>query len=59
MTDTKYNSMVRPEVSSFIMPSYDLGAVSMRLMTKMLKYETVEDKEKCLGFLYQERETTK
>ena len=59
MTDTKYNSMARPEISAFIMPSYDLGAVSMRLMTKMLNNEAVEEKEKCLGFLYQERESTK
>ena len=59
LTDTKYNSMVRPEISSFIIPSYDLGAVSMRLMTKMLKGEEVEEKEKCLGYLYQARSTTK
>ncbi len=59
MTDTKYNSMARPEVTAFIMPSYDLGAVSMRLMTKMLNNDVVEEKEKCLGFLYQERQSTK
>ena len=59
MTDTKYNSMARPEITAFIMPSYDLGAVSMRLMTKMLNNDAVEEKEKCLGFLYQERQSTK
>ena len=59
MTDTKYKSMARPEISAFIMPSYDLGAVSMRLMTKMMNGEEVEEKEKCLGFLYQERKSTK
>lgn len=57
--DTKYNSMVRPQISSFVIPSYDLGAVSMRLMTKMLQNEGVEDKEKCLNYLFSARETTK
>lgn len=58
MNDTKYNSMVRPQVSAFVVPSYDLGAVAMRVMTKMLKDEEVEDKQKVLGYLYRERETT-
>ena len=57
--DTKYNSMIRPTISSFSIPSYDLGAVSMRLMTKMLQNEEVEDKEKCLSYLFTSRETTK
>ena len=57
--DTKYNSMIRPTISSFSIPSYDLGAVSMRLMTKMLQNEEVEDKEKCLSYLITSRETTK
>lgn len=56
--DTKYNSMVRPQISAFTIPSYDLGAVSMRLMTKMLQSEGVEDKEKCLNYLFTARETT-
>lgn len=59
LNDTKYLSMVRPEVSAFEMPTYDLGAVAMRLMTKMLKNEEVEDKHKVLGYIYQERKTTK
>lgn len=58
MTDTKYNSMIRPEISSFIMPHYDLGALSMRLITKMLNNDVVEDKEKALGYLYQKRNST-
>ena len=59
MNDSKYLSSVRPEVSAFVTPAYDLGAVSMRLMTKMLKNEEVEEKEKSLEILYQERQTTK
>ena len=57
--DTKYNSMVRPEISSFSVPSYDLGAVSMRVLTKMLQDDVVEDKEKKLSYLYTPRQSTK
>ncbi len=57
--DTKYNSAVRPMISSFSIPSYDLGAVSMRVMTKMLENDRVTDKEKCLSYLYTARQTTK
>lgn len=59
LNDTKYLSMVRPEISAYEIPTYDLGAVAMRLMTKMLKNEDVADKQKVLGFIYQERKTTK
>jgi len=59
MNESKYTSSIRPEISTFISPTYDLGAVSMRLMTKMLKDEEVEEKEKCLEICYQPRQTTK
>lgn len=59
LNDTKYLSMVRPEISAFEVPTYDLGAVAMRLMTKLLKNEEVEEKQKILGFIFQERKTTK
>lgn len=56
--DTKYNSIVRPMISSFSIPSYDLGAVSMRVLTKMLSGQEVAEKEKCLNYLYNSRQTT-
>jgi len=60
VTDTKYNSMVRPEISSFAIPSYDLGSVSMRVMTKMLNNESEENgKEIELSYLYTPRKSTK
>lgn len=60
VTDTKYNSMVRPEISSFSIPSYDLGSVSMRVMTKMLNNEEEENgKEIELSYLYTPRKSTK
>lgn len=57
--DTKYNSMVRPRISSFSIPSYDLGAVAMRVLTKMLKNDDTYEKEIELNYLYTERESTK
>lgn len=57
--DTKYNSMVRPQISSFSIPSYDLGAVSMRVMTKMLKQDEVDEKEIELSYLFTPRQSTK
>ncbi len=59
MSDSKYNSMVRPEISAYTIPTYDVGAIAMRLMTKILKGEGVEETEKVLNCLLQERETTK
>lgn len=58
LTDSKYNSMVRPRLSSFSIPAYDLGAVSMRVLTKMLNEDSVEDKEIELSYLYTPRQST-
>ena len=57
--DTKYNSMVRPQISSFSIPSYDLGAVSMRVMTKLLQNDTDFDKHIELSYLFTPRQSTK
>lgn len=59
--DTKYNKMLRPQVSSFSMPSYDLGAVAMRLMTKKLNGKMGENDEQQieLSYVYTPRQSTK
>jgi len=36
-------TMVRPELTVIAQPMYDFGAVSMRLLTKMLLDEPVEN----------------
>lgn len=41
--NTRMASMVRPQLSSVAQPMYDIGAVSMRLLTKLMKKEEVED----------------
>ncbi|NLW14858.1 MAG: LacI family DNA-binding transcriptional regulator [Erysipelothrix sp.] len=59
LIDSKYNNMVRPRLSSFAIPSYDLGAVSMRVLTKMLANETIDDREIELSYLFTPRASTK
>jgi len=50
---------VRPQLSSFAIPSYDLGAAAMRVMTKMLHAEEIDDKEIELSYLFTPRQSTK
>ncbi|MEG1066473.1 MAG: LacI family DNA-binding transcriptional regulator [Erysipelotrichaceae bacterium] len=58
--DSKYNTMARPQISGFKIPDYDLGAVSMRVMTKMLHTEGEEfEKEIELSYIYSPRNTTR
>ena len=40
--NSRMASMVRPQLSSVAQPMYDIGAVSMRLLTKLMKKEPVE-----------------
>lgn len=58
--DSKYNTMARPQISGFKIPDYDLGAVAMRLLTKMLHDENeVSDKEIELSYIFMPRKSTK
>ncbi|MEG2544045.1 MAG: LacI family DNA-binding transcriptional regulator [Longicatena sp.] len=58
--DSKYNSMARPQISGFKIPDYDLGAVAMRLLTKMLHDDNeVLDKEIELSYIFTPRKSTK
>lgn len=58
--DSKYNAMARPQISGFKIPDYDLGAVAMRLLTKMLvDEEEVMDKEIELSYIFTPRKSTK
>ncbi len=42
--DSRYNGMARPTISSFMIPSYDIGALAMRVMTKMLNGDHMKQK---------------
>ncbi len=58
--DSKYLAMARPQISGFKIPDYDLGAVAMRILTKMLQNEEDPfDKEIELTYIYTPRKSTK
>lgn len=58
--DSKYNAMARPQISGFKIPDYDLGALAMRLLTKMLNEEDeVIDKKMELSYIFTPRKSTK
>lgn len=41
--NTRLTSMVRPRLTSVVQPMYDIGAVSMRLLTKYINNEEIEN----------------
>ncbi len=59
--NSKYLTMVRPTISTYNIPEYDLGAVAMRLLTKMLVDDetTKQNKDIEISFSKMFRETTK
>lgn len=57
--NTRLTSMVRPRLTSVVQPMYDIGAVSMRLLTKYLNNEPVEDDTVILPHRIEERDSTK
>lgn len=50
---------VRPQLTAIVVPLYDLGAVSMRLLTKLMNGEEVEDTNVALPYRIEERQSTK
>ena len=59
--DTNYTKVVRPTITSITQPLYDLGAISMRLLTKLMDGDDSNDNEKNVildhGFI--ERQSTR
>ena len=49
----------RPNMTSISQPIYDLGAVAMRMLTKIMNKEELEEKEIVLNHGIRERGTTK
>jgi len=57
--NTKYALMSRPQLSTINIPTYDIGAVAMRLLTKLMKDEAIEDTQVHLPHSFVWRESTK
>ena len=54
--NTRLALMVRPQLSTVVQPMYDIGAVAMRLLTKYMNKEKVEDHTVILPHRIQFRE---
>lgn len=57
--NTKLTEMSRPRMTSIDQPLYDIGAVAMRLLTKMMNKEEIDEKTIMLGYDLTERDSTK
>jgi LacI family transcriptional regulator len=57
--NTKLTLMVRPQLTTVVQPLYDIGAVAMRLLTKYMNKEEVEDHIVVLPHRIEHRQSTK
>ncbi|KRM59192.1 catabolite control protein A [Secundilactobacillus malefermentans] len=57
--DTKLTELVRPKLSSITQPLYDIGAVAMRLLTKLMENDEVEENNVVLPYGLMKRQSTK
>lgn len=57
--NTRLSLMVRPRLSTVVQPLYDIGAVSMRLLTKLMNKEEVEESSVILPHRLELRDSTK
>ena len=57
--NTRLTKMVRPRLSSIAPPLYDIGAVAMRILTKVMNDEEVVDDQVILPYRIENNGTTK
>ncbi|WP_027409626.1 catabolite control protein A [Anoxybacteroides tepidamans] len=57
--NTRLATMVRPRLTTVVQPMYDIGAVAMRLLTKYMNKESVENHIVVLPHRIEYRESTK
>ena len=57
--NSKLARMVRPQLTSVVFPLYDIGAVSMRLLTKIMNKESVEDQTVIIPHRIEKRQSLK
>ncbi|WP_224925521.1 catabolite control protein A [Bacillus pumilus] len=57
--NTRLSLMVRPQLTTVVQPTYDIGAVAMRLLTKLMNKEQVNDQIVELPHRIEERQSTK
>lgn len=57
--NTRLSLMVRPQLTTVVQPTYDIGAVAMRLLTKLMNKEQVDDQIVELPHRIEERQSTR
>ncbi|AMM98298.1 catabolite control protein A [Bacillus pumilus] len=57
--NTRLSLMVRPQLTTVVQPTYDIGAVAMRLLTKLMNKEQVDEQIVELPHRIEERQSTK
>ena len=57
--NTRLRLMVRPQLTTVVQPLYDIGAVAMRLLTKLMNKEEVEEHIVVLPHRIEYRDSTK
>lgn len=57
--NTKLTLMVRPKITTIVQPLYDIGAVAMRLLTKLMNKESVSEQTVILPHRIEQRNSTK
>lgn len=57
--NSKLARMSRPQLTSMVLPLYDIGAVAMRLLTKIMSKEDIADLQVILPHRMEERQSAK
>lgn len=57
--NTRLSLMVRPQLTTIVQPLYDIGAVSMRLLTKLMNKDESSDSIVILPHRIEHRQSTK
>ena len=58
MMNTSYALICRPSLTSIHVPVYDMGALAVRLLTKILNNEDIDTREVAVQYVLMPRETT-
>ncbi|MGJ7920400.1 catabolite control protein A [Neobacillus sp. LXY-4] len=57
--NTRLTLMVRPQLTTVVQPLYDIGAVAMRLLTKLMNHEEISNQIVVLPHRIEERNSTR
>lgn len=57
--NSKLARMIRPQLTSIVLPLYDIGAVAMRLLTKLMNKEEVEQSHVILPYRIEHRQSVR